>query len=51
MSMEAQEKKQLKIAVAGAGYVGLTLAVLLAIQHKVYVMEVVKEKAAAIDRW
>lgn len=50
MSMEAQEKKQLKIAVAGAGYVGLTLAVLLARQHKVYVMEVVAEKAAMINR-
>ena len=48
--MEAQEKKQLKIAVAGAGYVGLTLAVLLARQHKVYVMEVVAEKAAMINR-
>lgn len=38
-----------KVAVAGAGYVGLSLAALLARQNKVKVVDVVKEKVDAIN--
>lgn len=37
----------LKIAVAGTGYVGLSLAVLLAQQHQVTAVDVMKEKSRA----
>ena len=40
----------LKIAVAGAGYVGLSLAVLLAQQNEVTAVDVVQEKVDAINQ-
>lgn len=39
-----------KIAVAGAGYVGLSLAVLLARQNEVVAVDVVKEKVGSINK-
>ena len=39
----------LKIAVAGMGYVGMSLAVLLAQNHKVCAVDTVPEKAACIN--
>ena len=38
------KNKQLKIAVAGLGYVGLSIATLLAQQHKVYAVDIVPAK-------
>jgi len=42
------EKKQ--VAVAGTGYVGLSLAVLLAQHHKVYAVDIIPEKIALINQ-
>ena len=39
----------MKIAVAGTGYVGLSLAVLLALKHKVVALDVVEEKVKKIN--
>ncbi len=39
----------MKIAVAGAGYVGLSNAILLAQKHKVVAVDIVKERADAIN--
>lgn len=41
--------KKFKIAVAGTGYVGLSLAVLLAQNHKVYAVDIVPEKVELIN--
>ena len=38
------------IAVAGTGYVGLSLAVLLAQHHKVYAVDIIPEKVELINR-
>lgn len=43
-------KKDLKIAVAGTGYVGLSLAVLLAQHHPVQAVDIVQEKVDLINR-
>ena len=40
----------MNIAVAGAGYVGLSIAVLLAQHHDVTVVDVVPEKAELVNR-
>ena len=37
-------KKNYTIAVAGTGYVGLSIAILLAQHHKVYAVDIVPEK-------
>lgn len=42
--------EDLKIAVAGTGYVGLSLAVLLSQHHKVTAMDIVPEKVALINQ-
>ncbi len=39
----------MKIAVAGTGYVGLSIATLLAQHHKVYAVDIVPEKVALIN--
>lgn len=41
---------ELKIAVAGTGYVGLSIAVLLAQHHQVTAVDIVKEKVALINK-
>ena len=40
----------MKIAVAGTGYVGLSIAVLLAQKHEVYALDVIEEKVDLINR-
>ena len=44
-----KEFKDLKIAVAGTGYVGLSLAVLLAQHHQVTALDIVPEKVETIN--
>ncbi len=41
--------KEITVAVAGTGYVGLSLAVLLAQHHKVYAVDIVPEKVELIN--
>lgn len=43
-------RKQMKIAVAGTGYVGLSMAVLLSQHHKVYAVDIVPEKVKLINQ-
>ena len=45
-----REFKDLKIAVAGTGYVGLSIATLLAQHHKVMAVDIVTEKVELINR-
>lgn len=40
---------ELKIAVAGTGYVGLSIATLLSQNHKVYAVDIVPEKVEMIN--
>ncbi len=42
-------KKELKIAVAGTGYVGLSIATLLAQNHQVYAVDIIPEKVDKIN--
>lgn len=42
-------KEPVNIAVAGTGYVGLSLAVLLSQHHKVYAVDIVPEKVDKIN--
>lgn len=44
-----KERKELKLAVAGMGYVGLSLAVLLSQHNKVYAVDIVPEKVELIN--
>ena len=41
----------MKIAVAGTGYVGLSLAVLLSQHNEVVAVDVVPEKVEKLNRW
>ena len=45
-----KEFKDLKIAVAGTGYVGLSLAVLLAQHHQVTAVDIIPEKVELINK-
>jgi len=45
-----KKKQKIKVAVAGTGYVGLSLAVLLAQSHKVYAVDIIPEKVEMINR-
>lgn len=45
-----REFKELKIAVAGTGYVGLSIATLLAQHHKVMTVDIVPEKVELINK-
>ena len=42
--------KQIKIAVAGTGYVGMSIATLLAQHHPVIAVDVVPEKVELINK-
>ena len=42
--------EELKIAVAGTGYVGLSIATLLAQHHAVTAVDIIPEKVAMINR-
>ena len=42
--------KKYTIAVAGTGYVGLSIATLLSQHHKVYVVDIVPSKVEQIDQ-
>ena len=42
--------KKYTIAVAGTGYVGLSLAVLLAQHHKVYAVDIIPQKVESINK-
>ena len=44
-----KDLKDLKIAVAGTGYVGLSIATLLSQHHKVYAVDIVPEKVEMIN--
>ena len=44
-----REFKDLKIAVAGTGYVGLSIATLLSQNHEVMAVEIVQEKVDKIN--
>lgn len=41
--------KKYTIAIAGTGYVGLSIAILLAQHHKVYAVDIVPEKVELIN--
>ena len=42
--------KNLKIAVAGTGYVGLSISVLLAQHHKVYAVDIIRAKVDMVNQ-
>lgn len=46
---EYMMKKKIKIAVAGTGYVGLSIATLLSQNHKVYAVDIIEEKIKMIN--
>ena len=45
-----REKEQMKIAVAGTGYVGLSIATLLSQHHEVVAVDIIPEKVDLINR-
>lgn len=50
-SMETEPILSKKIAIAGTGYVGLSLAVLLSQHNEVTAVDIVEEKVNKINRW
>ena len=50
MKTNRENLPKLKIAIAGTGYVGLSLAVLLARQHKVYAVDIIPEKVEMVNQ-
>ena len=48
-SNKMEEEKEMKIAVAGTGYVGLSIAVLLAQHHTVTAVDIIPEKVELIN--
>ena len=48
--MADQIEKRFKIAVAGTGYVGLSLATLLSQKNEVVALDVIKEKVDMINK-
>ena len=46
-----KEREDMKIAVAGTGYVGLSLGVLLSQHHEVTAVDIVPKKTEKINRW
>jgi len=46
---DMKSKKDLKIVVAGTGYVGLSIATLLSQNHKVYAVDIIAEKVSMIN--
>lgn len=48
--MKKKVEKDVTIAVAGTGYVGLSIAVLLAQHHKVYAVDIIPEKINLINQ-
>lgn len=48
--MKIQTMRNYTIAVAGTGYVGLSIATLLAQRHKVIAVDVIPEKVDKINR-
>ena len=47
--MRESEENDMKIAVAGTGYVGLSIATLLAQKNKVYAVDIIPEKVEMIN--
>ena len=45
------KEKKMKIAVAGTGYVGLSLAVLLSQHNEVHALDIVPEKVEKLQRY
>lgn len=50
-AVEVQSVERKKIAVAGTGYVGLSLAVLLSQHHDVTAVDIVSEKVEKLNNW
>ena len=48
--MKMRDFENLKIAIAGTGYVGLSIAVLLAQHHDVTAVDIVPEKVELINK-
>ena len=49
MEGKMKEWKDMKIAVAGMGYVGLSISVLLAQQHKVFAVDILRSKVDMVN--
>jgi UDPglucose 6-dehydrogenase len=49
--LEKEREFQMKIVVAGTGYVGLSLAVLLSQRNEVVAVDIVPEKVEKINKW